>query len=400
MRAAKSLLIVLPAIAAAPAFGAQFWQQPIGYLGVEQNSNLDLTPGGQGSSMGYVGSLADIIGIGTPETTTTIKPRIDYREYPNDTSDNRLEGYLDFDSSYKSQRSSANIFGEIDHRDELNAELSQAVYDDVNPNAPTQPQTGRTQTGATRDSGYVVPSYAFNVTQRVAVGASGMYQKVNYSPNDDVRYVNFDYYQGKLFTTWTFTQNSDLTFGAYENHFNATRYDSSAKAEGGSVDLSTSWTPLFSTRAGIVVQHSEIDNLIPPAFNGSVNTWGGSFSAIYKGEVQQLRADLSRNITPSGGGSVYVNEQAQLEYDRRITQRLTLTTAALYLRNRGLTPGFNENARNYLRTVVEGKWMITPTWFVQGGYQYLWQKYTENPDGAANNRIYLRIGYQGLNRQW
>ncbi len=44
--------------------------------------------------------------------------------------------------------------------------------------------------------------------------------------------------------------------------------------------------------------------------------------------------------------------------------------------------------------------MMTPTWFVQGGYQYTWQKYTDNPDGAANNRIYIRIGYQGLNRQW
>ncbi len=65
------------------------------------------SPGGQGSSTGYVGSLADIIGIATPLTQTTIKPRLDYRDYPNDSSDNRLEGYLDFDSSYKSQRSSA-----------------------------------------------------------------------------------------------------------------------------------------------------------------------------------------------------------------------------------------------------------------------------------------------------
>jgi hypothetical protein len=30
----------------------------------------------------------------------------------------------------------------------------------------------------------------------------------------------------------------------------------------------------------------------------------------------------------------------------------------------------------------------------------MWQKYQLEPDGAANNRLYLRFGYQGLNRQW
>jgi hypothetical protein len=396
----KALLLALPALGFGSAFGAEWWQQPIGYIGVETNSNLDLTPGGQPETTGYVGSLADLIGIATPNTTTTIKPRIDYRDYPTDSSDNRLEDYLDFNSSYKGQRSSASISGTFDHRDELNAELTPAVYDDVNPTQPTAPQTGRTVTGATRDSAYILPSYAYNVTQRVALGVQGLYQKVNYSPNDAFRYVDFDYYQGKVFAVWTFTQNSDLTFGAYGNKYNATRYDSTAKAEGGSLDLNTSWTPLFSTRAGVVVQHSDVDSGIPPGFNGTVNTWGASFSAIYKGEIQQFRTDLSRIITPSGGGSVYINEQLQLEYDRRLTQRLNLTAATVFTRNRGLTEKFSGNARDYIRSVVEAKWMMTRTWFIQGGYQYTWEKYTENPDGAANNRLYLRVGYQGLNRQW
>jgi hypothetical protein len=46
------------------------------------------------------------------------------------------------------------------------------------------------------------------------------------------------------------------------------------------------------------------------------------------------------------------------------------------------------------------KWMIARTWFVQGGYQYMWQKYQLDPDGASNNRIYIRFGYQGLGPQW
>jgi hypothetical protein len=131
-----------------------------------------------------------------------------------------------------------------------------------------------------------------------------------------------------------------------------------------------------------------------------VNAWGAALSAAYKAETQQFRTDLSRLITPSGGGSVYVNNQLHLQYDRRVTQRLSLTAAAVYIRSRALTAAVSGNGRDYLRSVVEMKWMMARTWFIQGGYQYTWQKYQVNPDGAANNRFYLRFGYQGLERQW
>jgi hypothetical protein len=390
------LAVLLPGL----AVGAEVVVTPSGYVGAETNSNLDLTPGGQAEVTGYVADLASVIGIATPNSSTTIKPRIDYREYPSDKGDDRLEAYLDFNSFYKGQRSSASISGTLDHRDEFNAEQNSALYNDINPTQPTAPQTGRTITGATRDSIYVVPSYTYSLTPRIAAGVSGLYQKVDYNPNNDSRFVDFDYYQGKVFVVWSFSQKSDLTFGGYGNKYNATRFDSKATAEGGSVDLGTSWTPLFSTRASVVVQRSDIESLIPPVFNGTVNAWGGSLNATYKQETQQFRTDLSRLITPSGGGSVYIVDQLQLQYDRRITQRLSLTTAAIYLRNRALTAAVSGNGRDYLRSVVEVKWMVARTWFVQGGYQYTWQKYQLDFDGAANNRVYLRFGYQGLERQW
>ncbi len=396
--ALSALLLALPL--GEPAAAAEVFIQPSGYVGAESNSNLDLTPGGQAEVTGYLADVASVIGIATPNSSTTIKPRVDYRNYPTDAGDNRVEEFLDFNSSYKSQRSSASIGGTLDHRDELNAELTPAIYDEINPTQPTAPQTGRTITGATRDSEYVVPSYSYSLTPRLAAGVSGVYQKINYSPNDDVRYVDFDFYQGKAFLTWTLNQKSDLTFGAYESKYNATRFDSTGKSTGGSLQLNTAWSPLFSTQASVVLQHSDLVSAIPPVFDGSANTWGGSFSAIYKAQTSQFRTDLTRQITPSGGGSVYVNNQIQAEYDRSLSPRLALTAAAIYLQNRALTANASGDGRNYLRNVIEFKWMVARTWFVQGGYQYMWQKYQLDPDGAANNRLYLRFGYQGLNRQW
>jgi hypothetical protein len=400
MRGIISNTLLLAATATCPAFAAQVFVQNTATVGAETNSNLDLTPGGDSETTGYIVNASSLIGIATPNSSTTIRPRVDYRNYPTDSADDRVEAYVDFNSAYRSQRTTAGIYGTLDHRDELNAEMTQAVYDDVNPVYPTAPQTGRTVRGITRDSAILLPSYSYNLSQLLAVGLSGIYEKFDYSPEDDSRYVDFTYYQAKASLIWTLNQKSDLSFGAYGNKYSATHFDSTANATGGSLDLNTSWTQLFSTRASIVFQHSSIDSGIPPIFNGTVNAWGGALTAIYKAETNQFRADLSRNLTPSGGGSVYYNNQLQFEYSRKITQRLAVTAAAVYLQNRAMTAAVSDNGRNYLRSVIDVKWMMSRLWFVQGGYQYTWQKYQLDPDGAGNNRIYLRVGYQGLGRQW
>jgi hypothetical protein len=400
MRGIGSITLLLAATAAGPVLAAQVFVQNTASVGAETNSNLDLTPGGDSETTGYIVNASSLIGIATPNSSTTIRPRVDYRNYPTDSADDRVEAYVDFNSAYRSQRTTAGIYGTLDHRDELNAEMTQAVYDEVNPVYPTAPQTGRTVRGITRDSAILLPSYSYNLGQLLAVGLSGIYEKFGYSPEDDSRYVDFTYYQAKASLIWTLNQKSDLSFGAYGNKYSATHFDSTANATGGSLELNTSWTQLFSTRASVVLQHSSIDSGIPPIFNGTVNAWGGALTAIYKTETNQFRADLSRNLTPSGGGSVYYNNQLQFEYSRKITARLAVTTAAVYLQNRAMTAAVSDNGRNYLRSVVDVKWMMSRLWFVQGGYQYTWQKYQLDPDGAANNRIYLRFGYQGLGRQW
>jgi hypothetical protein len=392
------LIAALPAIM--PVDAAEVYVQPTATLTAETDSNLDMTPGGQPQVQGYLGSAAALVGIVTPDSGTTIKPRLEYRDYPGDAANDRLEEYLDLNSFYKSARTNASIGGTYDHRDEFNAELTPALYDEVNPNQPTQPQTGRTVTGATRDSIILTPSYLYKLAPLWGVGASAIYQKINYSPNDAFRYVDFYYNLEKLFAVWTLTQSSDLNIGPYTSKYEATRYDSNATSNGVSVQLNTSWTQLLSTSASVTYQRSKIEYEIPPVFNSTVGAWGALFSANYKTQTTQFRTDLGRLITPSGGGSIYFSDYVQFQVDRSLSSRLNLTAAAIAQRSGALTANAGGNDRDYLRTVIDLKWMLARTWFVQGGYSYTWQKYQLVPDGAANNRVYIRFGYQGLGRQW
>ena len=79
------------------------------------------------------------------------------------------------------------------------------------------------------------------------------------------------------------------------------------------------------------------------------------------------------------------NEQIPLNERRRTSSAgnttssavASLTTAAIYMQNRAMTAQVSDNGRDYLRSVVDVKWMMSRVWFVDGGYQYTWQQYRE-----------------------
>ena len=141
--------------------------------------------------VGSVLTPPHIIGIATPDSDSFIRPRVEYRNYPEDSGDNRVEGYLDFNSTLRTQRSSASVYGTLEHLDEFNAELPSALYDNLNPSSPTSPETGKSVIGATRDSALVVPKYNFKYSPLWGFGVSGVYQRIDYSPNDDIAHVDF-----------------------------------------------------------------------------------------------------------------------------------------------------------------------------------------------------------------
>lgn len=399
--------LLAPAICvlgAAPVLAAQYYVQPSASIGAENDSNLDLDPGPVQEVQGYLVNAAALMGINTPNSDSLIRGRVDYRDYPKDSGDDRLEEYLDFRSDYSTQLSHAAISGLVDHRDEFNSQLNSALYDDINPVLPTNPTTGRTVTGQTQTNVLLMPSFTQKFSPLIALGVSGVYQRLDLTPSV-LGLADFNYYQGRGTADWSYSQRSDLSFGVFGLKFNADQAGSSATGEGLSFGWDTKWSPLLSTSATVTYQRTDVtyrtDIAVPssPVLQTDVNTWGANLSGFYQSQLNQYRVTLQRIVTPSSAGGMYVNNQAQFQYVRDLTERLTFTGAAIFLKNTELPSILSYDNRSYLQSLVDLKWMIKPTWFIQGGYQYSWQKYEQNPDGASNNRIYIRFGYQGLNPQ-
>jgi hypothetical protein len=387
------------ALLQSPAFGAEVYWQPIASLTAEGDTNLDLEPGNRTRTLGALAMVSSVIGITSPEADANIRPRLEYREYPEDTQDNRLEAYLDFNALQRWQRSSLSVFGNLEHRDDFNAEFNPAIYDTFNPAPPTTPETGHAALGGTRDSAYIVPTYTFRFSPLLAGGISGVYQRIQYSPDDEFTHVNFQYYLGKAELTWTLSPRSELSFGALGSKYDALHFDSHATGAGGSVDFDTNWTQKWSTSASVIFQHISLTQTAPQILDTRANVWGGTVGVVYAAQVSRFKLNAGHVVSPSGGGSLYTTDQIRFQYDRDLTYRLSATAAAIGLRDRGVTSNVSGDYRSYLQTVVEAKWMMARTWFLQGGYQYSWQKFQLDPSGAASNRIYIKVVYQGLGAQ-
>ncbi|MGD0502376.1 MAG: hypothetical protein ABSD02_06525 [Steroidobacteraceae bacterium] len=396
----KILVCAAALLAAAPVLAAEYYVQPTASIAAENDSNLDLNPGGMHAVQGYMGDAAALFSISTPESDTSIRPHIDYRNYPTDSADNRLEEYLDLNSYYKSQRSKASVYFGFERRDEINAELNAAFYNPYGPVLPTNPETGRTINGATRTSYILMPDYSYGLTPLTAVGVSAIVQQFQYSPTNTYDAIDFRYFQAKAYLRFALDQKDDMTVGAYGSKYQATEFDSTATAGGVSLQLDTNWSPLLTTTASVQYQHTTVEDSLPTLFKTTVSPWGANVAVTYKVAASQFRLNGGRVITPSGGGGIYVNDQVQLQYERDFTQRLSLTAAAVALRNHGVTSNVSGDDRTYVRPVVQVKYLLTQTFSVQGGYQYMWEKYQINPDGALNNRVYIQFTYQGLGRQW
>ena len=89
----RGLLVLAAVLGTSAAQAAQVFYQPLASLGVENDSNLDMDPGGSKAVQGYLADVATVVGIDTPEWSTLLRPRLVYRSYPKSSVDDRLETY-------------------------------------------------------------------------------------------------------------------------------------------------------------------------------------------------------------------------------------------------------------------------------------------------------------------
>jgi hypothetical protein len=377
---------------------AEVYYQPIISLSSTYNTNLDLDSTVKRSAVGYFADAATNIGIATPQSDVLLQPRLLYNYYPTASDRNRLEGFLNLNGRYSWQRDRINLAGYFDHRDDVNAEQPSAETNPVNPGVgDTTATTGQVRVGTTRNYLILDPTYTHLLSPLSSIGIATEYQRMDYSPSDNNGHANFNYYQGRLFYSKTIDLRTDFAIGAYGSRYESDSANSHSTSGGVQLNGGYNWTQVL--RSDLTVQWQRTKFEQPPTFDVTSNPWAATFTTVYKEQISSYRLSIGRTIYPSSAGGLYTTDQVRGQYDRELTQRLHFTGAARFFRDRGTTGVTGNNVRNYATGTVGARYMLSPTFFVSGNYNYVYQKYKSNLNSTDANMVSITFGYRGLDRQ-
>jgi hypothetical protein len=380
------------------AFAADTYVQPQLDLRAEANDNFDLDPdGGAGSDVyGFIADLQALIGIATPRSDTSIRPRIRLQEYPDREDLERFEGFLDLRSQYRWERSQSLLVAKYSRQDTYNEEQPSGSFDPLDPTDSPTPDSGQRQLGETRDRFRFLPSYTFDATERTKVGVAAEYQAVRFDADAGSSNVDYDYLTGSGFVAWALDARSDVSAGLYASRYEATDDSSTSDALGAELGYQYRWSESIGAEVAVFYEEDDSTDF---GVDESSSGWGGTVTGYYQGEVSRWRATAGRTFIPTGSGGRAESDQVRLQYDRDFSARLSFSGAGIYESRNSLTERGSNNDRDYARADFKLTWLMTSTWFIEGGYSYIWEDRVDATGDAYNNRIFAGVGYKGLGRQ-
>jgi hypothetical protein len=373
---------------------AEVTVQPAIELRAEASSNPGLNPDSSGTDTeGGVADLALWINAATPRSLTTIRPRIQVREFSNRDVE-PINAMLDFRTSFRSLRGQFDLNAGYERRDTEVAELPDAEFDDIDPDDPTTPETGRVLVGETRERADIRPRYAYQVSERTTIGSELLYQVVRYSSEAPDR-VDYDYARADAFVSWAISERSDIQLGGYVSKYEATNQFNETDAFGGVIGLVHRWSETSGISAEMSVEENEVlfDPLVPAL---KTSGWAGKVTSYWQGEISEWRLTAGRNFTPSGRGGKTSSDQLRIQYNRDLSPRWQFTGAARLIRDESIITFGQLQDRDYARLQLSLKWKMTPTWFIRGGYTHTYQDRVTDPRSADDDKVFVSVGYLGL----
>jgi hypothetical protein len=399
--ARRAGLLACALTVAGVAQAADTFYRPEIDLRAESNDNFDLAPDPDSDSdvYGYVADAQVLIGIATPRSETTIRPRIRYQEYPDREDFSKFEGFFDFRNMYRTERSQLLTIARYSQQDSYNAELPGGEFDPDDPGNPQNPDSGTFVIGETRTRYGIEPEWSFRFTERNRVGVGAEYQAVRFDSDDFQDQTDFDFVGGNAFFGWTTGPRGELIAGAYANKYESTDDTTETKGYGGRIAYEHQWSETDTLAVEMFYETNDTTEFGLVVVEETTSGLGGEITAHRVGEVSDWQFSIGRQFLPTGARGKSESDQIRLQYNRDLSQRLSFTGAGRYETRSALNTAGQGDDRDYARADLSLRWMLSPTWYLQGGYSYIWQEREADGDDASNNRFFVGFGYQGLERQ-
>lgn len=402
LKAAIACVITTGAALPVAAWGAQVYVQPQIDLRTEANDNLDMKPEGtpEGDTFGFIADAQTLVGIFTQRSETSVRPRLKFQEYPDRDDLQRVEAFLDLRSRYKWERSEFLLIGRYALQDSLNVETPSGEFDPLDPNFGGNSDSSSILVGETRQRIELNPTFDFSLTERLRAGVGVNYEDVTYdAESGQSTRTDYDFTMVDGSLAWTLNPQSEVALAVYASQYRAKDDSSETDAYGAGVGYTYQWSEVTGVEARLYYETNDVTDYVPVRFEESTSGLGGSLVAYRKLEVSDWRFTLSRQYIPTGDGGKSESDQLRLQYNRDLSEQLSFLGAARYEKRNAITESGSGDDRDYARLDLSLNWFMSETWYLRGGYSYIWQDREQDNGDADNNKLFVSVGYQGIRRQ-
>lgn len=351
-----------------------------GQVGVNFDDNVRLTTDKPTAAWNGVADLSGQLLFQDDAFVWRLSPRVRAVRYDGERVLNRTEQYLTMSAQKKSERGSSSLSLNGTQDTTLTSELG---------------LTGLAEVNKKHRSASVTLSNAWNLNERFNTNAQLYLSANRYLDAELTGLVDYNYGSALLSVGYNWTERSvvslQASLGKLEVPDNAA-YDKTNQAVtlGYGVQLAPRWHANISYGPSQVRTRNRSDR-------GTVYDAG----VTRKSELSDLSLTISRDVTPTGRGSLTRREQMRLGLNQALGERWSSSWSVTAVRNRDLLPesGQTLSAVNYGDITGSLSWRMSPTWNLSLSAGYTQQRVDDGERTAERRHAALNISWNGLTRR-
>jgi hypothetical protein len=402
VRARSLACFALPAAGAAtlllgaPLASAQAWiLDPRVEVQAIYNDNYRLTAE-KGAQIEVTGGALDAQLAARKEGAASlfeVAPHIRSSFFPNASSEESTDYYLDLRGNHKTQRTRTNVLAQFADESVVSAELPAADFPGIGLGQPVGGDAGRVSVRNRRKLYSVEPSLEFDWTERRHLTVEAHYVKAAYDTSlfEQVGYTDVGAGAGIV---WDVSRRSAFSLDVLGAQYSPDDNSPDTKTAGVVAEWRTTPSQVTNFYVRLGSNHSE-RNASASSANISSSSFNGGVGVAWNFQVTHIVIDALRSTAPSSQGVVVNRDEVRFRLARDFSPRVIGNLALRGIRTNGVGSATNEvRERKYYTGRAGMEWRMTRQFSLEGSYEYTWQEYKGDPANASSNAAMLSVVYQ------
>ena len=122
--------------------------------------------------------------------------------------------------------------------------------------------------------------------------------------------------------------------------------------------------------------------------------WVGDISLTRRLQTITLLAQYRRTINASGRGFVSVRDSINLNFTRRLNERISAGLGVRAYQDSGVSSDAGSAGNDYLQLRAQVTWNMTRTWSLEGNYRYTFSDREVLGESANSNNVTVWLTYR------